>query len=129
MLDSKRIERLGIKPGECYMAAVKVAEELHGGVKGIRIVHGEPIGTGGEAEGLRYGHAWVEVRDMVYDASNPRLGLVVVPVSVYYALGSIEDDVCHKYSLEAARKLMVEHGHYGPWHEPPLTKHVSSGRL
>ena len=52
--------------GDCYEAASNMADRLKGPEFGftddqIRIVHGVPLGTGGEAMGIRYGHAWAEV--------------------------------------------------------------------
>ena len=107
-----------VRPGECYPVAVRVAEALaYAGHESVRVVHGRPLGTGGEAEGLRYGHAWVEVGETVHDASNPRLGLMSLPAVVYYAIGNIKDDECSRYSLAEVRQAMAEHGHYGPWNK------------
>jgi hypothetical protein len=52
--------------GDCYEMAVTMAQRLRGpefnfSDDQIRIVHGIPLGTGGEAMGIRYGHAWAEV--------------------------------------------------------------------
>ena len=53
--------------GDCYQAAMKKFEELVMAEKDpekrkrIRLVHGIPYGTGGDAAGKRFGHAWVEV--------------------------------------------------------------------
>ena len=52
--------------GDCYPAAFELAQKLEnkfGKEEGteVRVVHGIPLGTGGEAAGIRYGHAWVEV--------------------------------------------------------------------
>ena len=52
--------------GDCYVAAVDAIDRLASPEFGfsksnMRVVHGIPLGTGGEAQGVRYGHAWVEV--------------------------------------------------------------------
>lgn len=53
--------------GDCYVAAYNLLEKLATAEKDpekrkrIRLVHGIPFGTGGDAEGRRFGHAWVEV--------------------------------------------------------------------
>lgn len=52
--------------GDCYSAAFELAQKLtsrFGKEEGteVKVVHGIPLGTGGEAAGIRYGHAWVEV--------------------------------------------------------------------
>lgn len=62
--------------GDCYVAAYKLVEKLWREAKTpeeksrIKLVHGIPLGQGGDAKGLRYGHAWVEVEDELpdYDA-------------------------------------------------------------
>ena len=60
--------------GDCFVASVKAGRELEEAgvdnygnpISNVRIVHGAPLGVGGEAEGLRYTHAWVE-----YDVEAP----------------------------------------------------------
>ena len=52
--------------GDCYQSAVDTAQRLVGEKFGfsdsqVRVVHGIPLGTGGDAMGIRYGHAWAEV--------------------------------------------------------------------
>jgi hypothetical protein len=59
--------------GDCYEAANKLATRLWAKAKTdeerkrIKLVHGIPLGQGGDAKGLRYGHAWVEVEDEIPD--------------------------------------------------------------
>lgn len=58
--------------GDCYEAASSMASRLRGEEFGfsddqIRIVHGVPLGTGGDATGIRYGHAWTEVAKNGWD--------------------------------------------------------------
>lgn len=58
--------------GDCYEAASSMASRLRGEEFGfsddqIRIVHGVPLGTGGDAAGIRYGHAWAEVAKNGWD--------------------------------------------------------------
>jgi len=68
--DSRFTSAYGARPifgdGDCYEAASNMADRLRSPEFGysdnqIRIVHGIPLGTGGEAMGVRYGHAWAEV--------------------------------------------------------------------
>ena len=52
--------------GDCYVSAIDAisrltSEEFGFDRTNIRVVHGIPLGTGGNAKGIRYGHAWVEV--------------------------------------------------------------------
>lgn len=57
--------------GNCYESAVSTAQTIGKrlGVpdSSLRIVHGAPLGTGGDAQGIRYGHAWVEVASNGWD--------------------------------------------------------------
>lgn len=59
--------------GDCYVAAYSLVEELWRKEKDpekrkrIRLVHGIPLGQGGDAKGQRYGHAWVEVEEEMTD--------------------------------------------------------------
>lgn len=55
--------------GDCFSSAIETAEKLRKSLPenqrdSIRIVHGIPLGTGGEAEGIRFNHAWVETDDV-----------------------------------------------------------------
>lgn len=52
--------------GDCFVAASDMLSKLRKEPynftsEQIRLVHGTPLGTGGEAEGIRFPHAWVEV--------------------------------------------------------------------
>ena len=73
------------------------------------LVHGLPLGTGGEADGLRYPHAWLERDDIVWDPNAD----MVVPRHLYYEAGSIEFTV--KYDGAKAGAMQLSHEHYGPW--------------
>jgi hypothetical protein len=81
--------------------------------QGAVLCHGWPVGTGGNAEGLRYWHAWVEMDHVVYDFSNGKKG--IIPASLYYEAGQIERDKVVRYSWEEADALFDEHEHSGPW--------------
>jgi hypothetical protein len=55
--------------GDCFSSAIDTAKKLKKSLPedqrdSIRIVHGMPLGTGGEAEGIRFNHAWVETDDV-----------------------------------------------------------------
>ena len=96
--------------GNCYEAAAKLLT-AHRGCAGAELVHGTVTGQGPIA-GVRYGHAWVEVGDVVLDPSNGRF--VVARKSAYYAVGEITEPVS-RYGFEVALRLMLKHRHYGPW--------------
>ena len=100
--------------GDCYEAAAKLLY-AHRSCPGIVLVHGTVTGQGPIA-GLRYGHAWVEVGDVVLDPSNGRF--VVARKPAYYAAGEITEPVACYTFAEAARE-MIETGHYGPWEKRP----------
>lgn len=82
----------------------------------MEIVHGLVTGTGGEAEGLRYGHAWVEIAGSICADGSQGGEPVTVPKSAYYDIGSVRPDETCRYSLKEAHRAMVDYGHYGPWH-------------
>jgi hypothetical protein len=76
------------------------------------LVHGMVNGQGA-LEGKRFGHAWVEKGDIVYDYSNgKRLDL---PKQVYYAMGNIKEEDNKYYKWRESLKWMVDEGHWGPW--------------
>jgi hypothetical protein len=79
------------------------------------VVHAEVKGQG-PLEGIRYGHAWVEDDENVYDYSNKRE--LIIPKNLYYSIGDIEIDnpkKYRKYTFQEARRKMVENRHYGQW--------------
>lgn len=101
--------------GNCYEAAAKLLT-AYCGCPGVELVHGTVTGQGPIA-GVRYGHAWVEIGDVVLDASNGRF--VVAGKSAYYAVGEITEPVA-RYAFREAALCMLETGHYGPWDERPI---------
>ena len=102
--------------GDCYEAAAKLLH-AHRDCPGIALAHGTVTGQGPVA-GIRYGHAWIEIGDVVLDPSNGRF--VVARKSAYYAAGQITEPVARYTFAEAARE-MIETGHYGPWDKLPTS--------
>jgi len=105
--------------GDCYRQAVRLAEQTAESSPAglpVHVVHGLVTGTGGESEGLRYGHAWVEIGGALCADSSRGGEPVVVPARLYYDAGSVNPAETFRYSLTEARRAMVAHGHYGPWH-------------
>ena len=98
-----------MKRGDCYEAAA-IFLLGHPRCPGIALVHGEVTGQG-RIEGVRYGHAWVEIGDAVIDPSNGRM--ICMRKCFYYEIGEISTVV--RYSPEEARQLLVKNLHYGPW--------------
>ena len=109
------------KGGDCYEAAgqfcmgsVYMKEPVEF-VGEPYLVHAEVKGQG-KAEGIRFGHAWVEDDENVYDYSNGRQ--IVMPKVVYYAIGDVQTENPQKYqrySFPDARAKMLETKHYGSW--------------
>jgi hypothetical protein len=94
--------------GDCFEKAIEVAMSLG---KHATIVHGIPLGQGGDAGGERFWHAWVEVGDTVIDQSN---GLdATLSRDRYYEIGHIERT--WRFSLVDARIEMKTRDHMGPW--------------
>ena len=104
--------------GDCYEAAAKLLY-THRSCPGIVLVHGTVTGHGPIA-GIRYGHAWIEIGDVVLDPSNGRF--VCARKSTYYAVGEIREPVA-RYDFEAAARQMLETRHYGPWETCPILTH------
>lgn len=104
--------------GDCFVTAVEVADRLsRDDFPDVRIVHGEPLGTGGEALGIRFPHAWVEFTvngtTFVVDESNGNS--VTIHGGIYYEAGNIVEADTRRYTTDEARAKMLHHGHYGPW--------------
>ena len=104
--------------GDCFETAIEVAHRLHDeGCPNVRIVHGEPLGTGGEALGIRFPHAWVELTvdgvTFVVDESNGNS--VTIDKNLYYEIGNIVEADTRRYTTDEARAMMLKHGHYGAW--------------
>jgi len=107
--------------GDCYVVAGKIAlnNRLPDGDKPEFIgepyvVHAQVTGQGAIA-GLKYGHAWVEDDEYVYDYSNRRN--IKIPKELYYKLGQviIQQPIYFKYTFGETRKKMAESGHFGNW--------------
>ena len=107
--------------GDCYEAAAKLLF-AHRSCLGIVLVHGTVTGQGPIA-GIRYGHAWIEIGDVVLDPSNGRF--VCARKADYYAVGEISEPVAC-YAFEEAARQMLETRHYGPW-EKRLSLTTPSG--
>ena len=94
--------------GDCYQAAGRLIMSKMNG----KLVHGMVHGQG-PLNGLKFGHAWVEVGGKVLDYSNNQKRSL--PKKVYYILGAIDPAECHYYSGTEAAKKMLKHKHWGPW--------------
>ena len=98
-----------IAQGDCYEAAGNLILPMfseHEIPKGAEMVHGMVDGQGA-LQGKRYGHAWVETDDTVYDYSNGRK--LKIPKAMYYGLGNIrkEDNKYFQYHIKNVNKASV----------------------
>ena len=102
--------------GDCYEVAARLVAFGGNVPEGAVLCHGTATGQG-PIEGVEFGHAWVEYLHpilglpMVIDKSNGNdwHGLA----AVYYEAGECRDVI--RYTADEARRMMVEHEHYGPW--------------
>jgi GNAT superfamily N-acetyltransferase len=107
--------------GDCYYIAGQFAMDNIFTPKNIDyigtpyLVHAEVQGQGGISH-IRYGHAWIEDDENVYDFSNGRE--LVIPKILYYTIGDINTDnpsKYRKYTFAEARRKMLDTGVYGCW--------------
>ena len=95
--------------GDCYQAAGRlIMDHMSKG----KLVHGMVNGQG-SLDGIRFGHAWVEVGSKVLDHSNGKKKSI--SKKLYYAMGKINPSQCKYYKYKDAAKFMVDKGHWGPW--------------
>jgi hypothetical protein len=109
-----------IGDGDCYVIAGKIALNNTKGLKGIDfigepyLVHAEVTGQG-EISGIRYGHAWIEDNELVYDFSNGNE--IILPKTLYYSVARVvrEEPKYYRYTFKEAQDKMLSSGHYGYW--------------
>lgn len=137
--------------GDCYQAAMHKFEELVRAEKDpkrrelIKLVHGIPYGTGGDAKGKRFGHAWVEVTEPIDDNFEETLANLPerqratarammmddqfrttvydfsngnsheLPRPLYYGLGNIDPEDARYYTFREMTAMVSKFQHYGPW--------------
>lgn len=116
--------------GDCFPAAVRTAGELINlGHPQVLVVHGLPIGTGGDVEGRHHWHAWVEtlVPDSgngnkptwaVADWSNGKPRQFIVR-TLYYRLGQTKQHLVWRFTPQQVARHLDDFGHAGPWHPTP----------
>lgn len=106
--------------GDCFPVAAQLAAALHldGSAEQVLVVHGLPVGNGKLNAGLRYWHAWVELKPpggewAVADYSNGRK--VTMRRQDYYRLGKVRQHLLWRYTLGQAAAAIEQYGHMGPW--------------
>lgn len=107
-------------PGDCFPTALKLAGAIYaeGAAEQVLVVHGLPVGQGELNAGLRYWHAWVELKVpggewAVADYSNGRR--FVLRRTDFYRQGKVRQHLLWRYTLEQAAAAMETWGHAGPW--------------
>jgi hypothetical protein len=116
--DDIRYAKGGKTKGDCYLVAGQLALEIKNkdiDYKGTPyLVHAEVKHSA--IEGLRYGHAFIEDDENVYDFSNNRE--IIMPKQLYYYFGDInprDKKKYRKYTFKQAKEKMLSTGHYGCW--------------
>lgn len=108
--------------GNCFQAAGDLFIDLwmKGEHHDWRLVHAKVSGTG-PLHGYRFTHAFLinKAKHVIVDVSNGK-EYCETPADIYIAIGNILPRRLHKkvyreWTLEEARSMMLEHGHYGPW--------------
>jgi len=99
--------------GNCYETAANyIIDNLFSrGPSDMVLVHAEVTGQG-PIDGLKYGHAWVEIGGIVIDNSNGNN--IKLPTEVYYRMGQVGSNI-YKYTPEEVRRWLIDSGTYGPW--------------
>lgn len=103
--------------GDCYEAAINfiMSKCMFGPSCPYKVIHAEVAGQG-PLDGISFGHAYVvDTRNnTAIDTSNGKN--VMLPRPDYEAMGKIDEiGNYHEYDWRTARKMMIEHEHYGPW--------------
>lgn len=135
----------GVQPGlgDCFTVALALVQEgdelcRRLGIMTTRhlyLCHGVPFGRGGNADGMRYWHAWVEIGDparptgVVVDWSNGKTGQAPYERSSYYRAGQIDPALVLRYDRRRARYHCLRTGIAGPWEERPEHAALVTGRL
>jgi len=116
--DDIRYAKGGKTKGDCYLVAGQLALEIKNkdiDYKGTPyLVHAEVKHSA--IDGLRYGHAFIEDDENVYDFSNNRE--IIMPKQLYYYFGDInprDKKKYRKYTFKEAKEKMLSTGHYGCW--------------
>lgn len=112
--------------GDCYGTAARLLLSLERCL-GARLVHGvATLRRDGVPGTTRFGHAWVEVGDVVLDFSNetPR----VMRRDVYYWFGDVCEKKCRYYDIDDTRDAILKNETYGPWPGEPAARAAHSDR-
>lgn len=101
------------KNGNCFQEAWKAFYDNI--AQKPLLVHAIITGQG-PLEGIKYVHAWVEIRDTVIDKTIP-LFKNGFPRDAYYRMARIDENLIFKYDSKQIRQKAEEWGTYGPWED------------
>lgn len=113
------------KLGTCYEDVFKhLCYENE--IPGMILVHGVLHGRD-KLTGWVYGHAWLELGDVVFQPVKQQGGKTyglsfVNRKEIFYKTYKIDETKLKKYTKDEAMKLGVETGQFGPWHDLGLGK-------
>jgi hypothetical protein len=112
--------------GDCYEAAFHWVLALdEGAIKHASLCHGMVHGQG-PLEGKKFGHAWGEMGNFVFDHSNGKQ--LTMRKTVYYAAGKIDEAEVFCYPGHKSLGKAARAKHYGPWDMTGATVDVSVSR-
>lgn len=108
------------KKGRCYEDAYKYLC-YENEIPGMIMVHGILHGRG-ELSGWTYGHAWLEVGDVVFQPVRQQGGKTyglgfVSRKETFYETYKVDETKLVKYTKDEALKVSVKTGNFGPWHD------------
>lgn len=100
--------------GNCFQHCMIFIAQ-HPRMNGLMLAHGIAVGTGGQAKGLSYEHAWLEHEGFCIDVTTEALlrDPVIIEKELYYKVGSISN--VKLYSSREAKENAIKHRIYGPW--------------
>lgn len=105
--------------GRCYELVAQRALELwQSGYdkRDLKIVHGVIRDTNFDNKGALVCHAWLVIRDRVWEP------VAMLEMSEDAFVRMFDAEIVHRYSLETAMWYMGVEGHYGPW--LPMPEHL-----
>lgn len=110
---SRKRERRRSGEGDCYEAAYLLGKQLSVVPVDFRVCHGIVTGNRAPVVGVRFGHAWVEMGNTVFDNSNGNQ--TMTPRDRYYERASIRASEVQRYTWTDTMLNALRSGHYGPW--------------
>jgi len=119
-LEIDMTEELMEELGDCFVASAKLLLDVgvlwreDGTVtEEWALCHGEPVLQ--RPPFCRFGHAWLEspCGSWALDVSQGKRALM--PRPLYYAIGQIEESDVIRYTVEEARRHVLDKEHWGPW--------------